>query len=147
MGWESAQAPLLPSHPLSLKLSGPSSLGWACQDPATLGAQPAAQMRSPHGENPLPADGGAVPGQRSQLPAANSSAVMACSLSSYCPFPGLWPSLSRWGSVHFASEALGSTFLRPRSQMQFRDILFGQCRALTLNCECVSRPSKGSYCI
>lgn len=65
MGWESAQAPLLPPHPLSLKPSGPSDLGWACQYVATLSC-------SPRGENPLPSDGGRAPRQRPQLPAVNT---------------------------------------------------------------------------
>lgn len=147
MGWESAQAALLLTHPPNPKLSGPTGQRWTRQDPAALRVQAAARWPQPQWQGPpssrLDKVGGVVPGRkpylgRPQLPAARQFFSMACGLGGYCPFLGLWPPPSKWRTVHLASEALGSKFLQPRIWL-----LFGQCRTWILNSELVSRFHKG----
>lgn len=151
MGWESAQAALLLTHPPNPKLSGPTGQRWTCQDPAALRVQAAARWPQPQWQGPPSSrlgKGGAGPRMEAIFGQAAAGAArqffsMACSLGGYCPFLGLWPPPSKWGTVHLASEALGSKFLQSRSQMQFTGILFGQCRTWILNSGLVSRFHKG----
>lgn len=52
MGWESAQAALLLTHPPNPKLSGPTGQRWTRQDPAALRVQAAARWPQPQWQGP-----------------------------------------------------------------------------------------------